>query len=45
VIDVLITSAGYYGIEKKQALPHALEILEKLGLSDKKDVKIGQLSG
>ncbi len=45
VIDVLVTSAGYYGIEKKQALPHALEILEKLGLSDKKDVKIGQLSG
>lgn len=45
VIDVLITSAGYYGIEKKQALPHALQILEKLGLSDKKDVKIGQLSG
>jgi len=45
VIDVLITSAGYYGIEKKQALPHALEILEKLWLSDKKDVKIGQLSG
>lgn len=45
VIDVLVTSAGYYGIEKKQALLRADEILEKLGLSDKKDVKIGQLSG
>lgn len=45
VIDVLVTSAGYYGIEKKQALVRADEILKKLGLSDKKDVKIGQLSG
>lgn len=45
VIDVLVTSAGYYGIEKKQALLRADEILKKLGLSDKKEVKIGQLSG
>lgn len=45
VIDVLVTSAGYYGIEKKQALVRADEILKKLGLSDKKEVKIGQLSG
>ena len=45
VINVLVTSAGYYGIEKKQALLRADEILKKLGLSDKKEVKIGQLSG
>ncbi|MGE4444065.1 MAG: ABC transporter ATP-binding protein [Candidatus Altimarinota bacterium] len=45
VIDVLISSAGYYGIEKKDALPKAIELLEKLGLSDKQNAKVGQLSG
>lgn len=45
VIDVLLSSAGYYWIEKKEALPKALELLEKLWLSDKKEAKIGQLSG
>lgn len=45
VIDVLISSAWYYGIEKKDALPKAIELLEKLWLSDKKNAKVGQLSG
>lgn len=45
VIDVLISSAWYYGIEKKDALPKALELLEKLWLSDKQNAKVGQLSG
>lgn len=45
VIDVLISSAWYYGIEKKDALPKAIELLEKLWLSDKQNAKVGQLSG
>lgn len=45
VIDVLISSAWYYGIEKKDALPKAIELLEKLWLSDKQNAKVWQLSG
>lgn len=45
VIDVLISSAWYYGIEKKDAFPKAIELLEKLWLSDKQNAKVGQLSG
>lgn len=45
VIDVLIQSAGYFGISKAQALPKASELLQELWLQDKVNHKIMQLSG
>lgn len=45
VIDVLTTQAWYHGIPLKEALPRAEKLLEELGLADKKENKVMQLSG
>jgi ABC-2 type transport system ATP-binding protein len=45
VIDIIIAQAGYYGITKDDAMPYAKEILEKLGLWEKRDMPSQALSG
>lgn len=45
VIDIVVNQAGFYGIDRKIALPKAHEILDKLGLGDKKFQKAMNLSG
>lgn len=44
-IDIVVNQAGYYGIPRSVALPRAHDLLEKLGLGDKKFVKSVTLSG
>ncbi|MCW5698042.1 MAG: ABC transporter ATP-binding protein [Bauldia sp.] len=45
VIDIVVTQGGYYGIPRKIAYPRAEEILEQLGLHDKRNDKSMTLSG
>lgn len=45
VSQVLVSQAGYYGIPKAQALPRIETYLKKLGLWDKRDSKVRELSG
>lgn len=45
VIDIVVNSAGFYGIPKEEAIPRANEILDKLGLADKKHTQARSLSG
>jgi len=45
VEKLLYFHAGYYGITKKQAKPRIEELLERLGLSKKKNSRLRQLSG
>lgn len=42
---VLVNQAGYYGIPVKRARKQALELLEKLGLQDKRKTPTRELSG
>jgi ABC-2 type transport system ATP-binding protein len=44
VIDVLTTQAGYHGISLGEAIPKAETLLEELGLWEKKESKVMQLS-
>lgn len=44
-IDIVVNQAGYYGIPRSVALPRAHELLEILGLGDKKEVQSRSLSG
>ncbi|MFM2414587.1 MAG: hypothetical protein RI911_280 [Candidatus Parcubacteria bacterium] len=44
-IDIVVNQAGYYGIARADALLRAHELLDKLGLSDKKEVVSRTLSG
>lgn len=44
-IDIVVNQGGYYGMSRSEALPRAHELLEKLGLSDKKEVVSRTLSG
>ncbi len=44
-LQVLINQAGYYGVPRSVALARAERLFEKLGLSDKKMVQAGKLSG
>ncbi len=44
-LDILLLQAGYFGINKKDALPRAEKLLKALGLWDKKDTKSRSLSG
>ena len=44
-IDILVNQAGYYGIDKKTALPRAEYYLEKLGLWEKRNIQGRLLSG
>jgi ABC-2 type transport system ATP-binding protein len=45
VFDIVVTSAGYFGVPRKAAQIRAEEVLNKLGLWEKKDTKSMQLSG
>gem|GEM_PF-2584302 len=45
VIDVITTQAGYYGIPKQEALVNAEKYLKVLGLWEKRDARIMELSG
>lgn len=45
VIDIIVWQAGYFGIPRNEAVPRAEEILEQLGLGDKKNVIARTLSG
>lgn len=43
--EILINQAGYYGIPPKEAKSRAQELLARLGLKKKRDVKVRELSG
>lgn len=43
--QILLSQAGYYGISRKQALPRANELLEQLGLWEKRRSIVRHLSG
>ncbi len=45
VLNIVLDQAGYYGISKEEAMPYATEILQKLGLWEKRDAKAEALSG
>lgn len=45
VFDIIVTSAGYFGVPRKVAEGRAEEVLQKLGLWEKKDSKAMLLSG
>lgn len=45
VIDIIVTQAGYYGIDKATALPRAEKLLKALGLWEKRNAKGRALSG
>jgi ABC-2 type transport system ATP-binding protein len=45
VIDIVLTQAGYYGIPRKEALPHAERLLKDLGLWEKRNEPSQSLSG
>lgn len=45
VIDIIVTQAGYFGINKRQATPRAEHLLHALGLFDKRFEKVRSLSG
>lgn len=44
-IQILLSQAGYYGITRKEALPRAESLLDQLGLWDKRNSMVRQLSG
>jgi len=45
VIDNLIFHAAYFGVPRAEATRRADELLEKLGIAEKRNVKVDQLSG
>ncbi len=45
VEDIILNQAGYYGIPRHIALPKARELIENLGLSDKRTTQAMKLSG
>ncbi|KAE9527126.1 ABC transporter ATP-binding protein [Testudinibacter aquarius] len=45
VLDILVNQAGYYGVERKEAVQRAEKWLKKLDLWDKRDQKSMRLSG
>ncbi len=45
VQQIVVNQAGYYGIPRKQAMERSKEVLEQLGLWDKKDSQARMLSG
>ena len=44
-IDIVVNQAGYYGIPRKEALPRAEQLLNDLGLGEKKMMRSITLSG
>ncbi len=45
VENIILDQAGYYGISRSEAMPHAEELLRALGLYDKKHAQAKDLSG
>ncbi len=45
VIENLIFHAAYFGVSRADASRRSLELLERLGIAEKKDAKVDQLSG
>jgi ABC-2 type transport system ATP-binding protein len=45
VLNIIIDQAGYYGIPRADALPRATELLQNLGLWDKRNQQSRTLSG
>lgn len=45
VQDIVLDQAGYYGIQRKQALPRVETVLKQLGLWEKRESKAMDLSG
>lgn len=45
VIDIVLDQAGYYGISRSEALPHAEQVLKDLSLWEKRNEKAQALSG
>ena len=45
VIDIVVDSAGYYGVSRKIALPRAEQLLKDLGLWEKRNAVSRTLSG
>jgi ABC-2 type transport system ATP-binding protein len=45
VESILFTQAGYYGISRREAAPQIEMLLDKLGLTEKRNVKSMTLSG
>ncbi|WP_027351520.1 ABC transporter ATP-binding protein [Halotalea alkalilenta] len=45
VEDIVLAQAGYYGIPLRRAKPRARQLLEDLGLADKRDTPARMLSG
>jgi ABC-2 type transport system ATP-binding protein len=45
VIENLIFHAAYFGVSRAEATRRSLELLERLGIAEKKDAKVDQLSG
>jgi ABC-2 type transport system ATP-binding protein len=45
VIDIVLAQAGYYGMTRKEALPRAKQLLNDLGLWDKRNGSARMLSG
>ncbi len=45
VLEIVLDQAGYYGITRKDALPHAQELLTRLGLWEKRAQPAQTLSG
>ena len=43
--QILLTQAGYYGISRKQAVPRTENLLQQLGLWDKRNTIVRHLSG
>ena len=43
--EILLNQAGYYGISRTRALPYVKELLQQLGLGDKRHSTVRMLSG
>ncbi len=45
VLDIILTQAGYFGVERKEAYPEAEQLLRRLGLWEKRNASARSLSG
>jgi len=45
VEDIVLKQAGYYGISRSEAMPKAKELIDNLGLGDKRTTQAMKLSG
>ena len=45
VLENLVFHAAYFGVSRSEATRRSVELLERLGIAEKKDAKVDQLSG